>query len=542
MLARRLAAGTIGAAAAVGLFVLLLATLAPGGWTPAKLGIGLCFLGVAPWLGICAANGAIGFAVLMLAADPPRAVLPVAGPIDGAVATRTALAVLVRDEDLPPILARLRRLLDELGERWFAGFVLSDSRNPMGEAEAACAAGIAYRHRARNTGFKAGNLMEFLDGHADAFPFAVVLDADSVLTAAAVRRLVGILQAAPTLGLVQHLTMGLPAETPFAALFQFGMRSGMRVWATGQAWWQGDSGPYWGHNAILRTGPFRDHARLPTLPSGRHILSHDQVEAALLRAAGWGVAVWAGEDGSFEQNPPALPEFVARDRRWLAGNLQYVRLLGVPGLRPMGRWQLVQAILLFAGAPLYAAMFLLAVVVALQGGVPRGPLFALAATWTAVLYGPKLLGYVQTLVQGAGTYGGRGRFAATALAEVAFTLLLDAPMTVLKCSALLRVALGGGAAWLPQNRVARRVTWGEAAGLLWGPTTLGVLAFALLARCSWAAVLWALPFAGGLLAAVPLAVLSARPVSPPRAASPRRKPQTPHSSAAGSNSRGGSAG
>ena len=127
----------------------------------------------------------------------------------------------------------------------------------------------------------------------------------------------------------------------------------MRTWATGQAWWQGDEGPYWGHNAVVRIAPFRAHCRLPALPGGRHILSHDQVEAAVLRGAGWGVRVLPDEDGSWEANPPALPEFLRRELRWLAGNMQYRHLLRLPDLRAMGRWQLVQAILLFVGAPLY---------------------------------------------------------------------------------------------------------------------------------------------------------------------------------------------
>jgi membrane glycosyltransferase len=529
MLARRLVFAAIGCGAACGLGGSLLGVLASGGWTWVKTGILLCFAGVAPWLGICAGNAVLGLGVLLTRRDPARAVLPVAGDIGHAeVATRTALAVTVRHEDMTVVLPPLRRLLDGLDAAgaggWFALFVLSDSDRDDGEAAAVADFAAAdrdpgrihYRRRARNTGFKAGNVMDFLDHHADRFPLAVMLDADSEMTAAAVLRLVRIMRAAPSLGIVQHLTVGRPADTGFARLFQFGMRAGMRVWATGQAAWQGDEGPYWGHNAILRAAPFRDHARLPTLPGGGVILSHDQVEAALLRAAGWGVAVWTGEDGSLETNPPALPEFVARDARWLAGNLQYVRLLFRPGFRPMGRWQLLQAILLFLGAPLYAAMFALAVVNAATGGadaLPRRQLLILALAWSVTLYGPKLLGYAGVLMSRAerARYGGAGRFALGAGCEIVFTLLLDAPMTLTKTLALVRVLLGRRPAWLPQNRAARAVTWREALRMLWPHTLAGVVAFGVLANVSWAAVAFAGPFAGGLLLGVPLAVASAAP-------------------------------
>jgi membrane glycosyltransferase len=284
----------------------------------------------------------------------------------------------------------------------------------------------------------------------------------------------------------------------------------MRVWATGQAWWQGDEGPYWGHNAALRIAPFRAHARLAPLPDGRPILSHDQVEAAHLRAAGWGICVWADEAGSAEKNPPALPEFLHRDARWLAGNLQYVHLLRAPGFRPMGRWQLLQAILLFAGAPLYAAMLLLVAVAVALGEtrqVPAGRVLALALAWPLTLYGPKLLGYAQVLLSPTerARYGGGARFALGALSEI------DAPATLSKSIALARVLRGAPLRWSPQNRDERGVGWREAFGQFWPHTLFGIFVFAALLHGSCGAALWAAPFAGGLLVAIPFCVLTADP-------------------------------
>jgi membrane glycosyltransferase len=514
------------AATAIGLTGLLGAVLAMGGWTTAKILILLCFIGVAPWLGVCVGNAVPGFLIRVLARRPARMVLPVAGDIDAApITARTALAVTIRNEDMDAVAPPLGRLLDGLAaagvaER-FAAFILSDTADPaLAAAEEAALAGFAhavrYRRRADNAGFKAGNVMDFLDHHAEGFDFAVMLDADSDMSAAAVLRLVRIMQAAPGMGIVQHLTVGRPADSGFPRMFQFGMRAGMRIWATGQAFWQGDAGPYWGHNAILRIAPFRQHCRLERLPGGAEILSHDQVEAARLRAAGWGVCLWAEEEGSSEANPPALPEFLHRDARWLAGNLQYRHLLALPGLRAMGRWQLAQAILLFTGAPLYVAMLALAALsVAMGGGqaVGRGLLFALALAWTLAIYSPKLLGYAEVLLSRTlrARYGGAGRFLAGAAAEFVFTLVLDAVSQVHKTLAMIRLGLGARAGWLAQNRSARGVGWGEAARMFWPHTVFGVAVFGAFASASVAAVLWALPFAGGLLVAIPFCVLSADP-------------------------------
>jgi membrane glycosyltransferase len=526
MTLRRLSFLVVACAAAFGLAVLLATALGSGGWSGERIAIMVCAIGVLPWFGICVGNGLAGFAIAVLARDPARYALPAMASFqDAPITKRTALAVTVRNEDISAVLQGLRALLDAIEETgWgdqFAGFILSDTQEPalVATEEAAIASvvsdrRISYRRRSINTGFKAGNVMDFLDHHATGMDFAVMLDADSWMSADAVLRLVRIMQAAPRIGIVQHLTVGLPAQAAFPRLFQFNMRAGMRIWALGQAWWQGDEGPYWGHNAILRIAPFRENARLEKLPHGRDILSHDQVEAAQLRAAGWGVCVWADEDGSAEQNPPALPEFFRRDERWMAGNIQYRHLLTRPGLRPMGRWQLVQAILLFATAPLLPLMLLLAAIDVAAGGgagTPWWMTLSLAAAWLGGLYAPKLLGYVEVLLHPSRRrrYGGGWHFAMGVLAETVFTLLLDAIGPVQKSLAMARLLTGAPPGWLPQNRGERGVTWKEAARLLWPHTLFGLLVFGLLAHGSWGAALWALPFAFGLVVAIPFCVLTA---------------------------------
>ncbi len=528
MVTRRAVVLLLALSTAFALGTLLWQVLAPGGWTAAKLVMLVAFCATAPWTGLCLANGLIGFLVLIFSRDAVGAVSPARG--DAGALSQTAIAVTVRDEDMSRVLPPLRRLLRELdlagaGDA-FALFILSDTCSARAAAEQRAVAAfraqdrdparIRYRRRRTNIGFKAGNIMDFVDRHASGFEFMLTLDADSEMSAAAVLRLVRAMQAEPRLAILQRLTVGLPASSAFPRLFQFGMRAGMRTWAAGQAWWQGDEGPYWGHNALVRLAPFRAHGRLPRLPDGRHILSHDQIEAACLCGAGWGVRVVPDEDGSWEANPPALPEFLRRDRRWLAGNMQYWHLLGLPGLRPMGRWQLVQAILLFAGMPFYV-LFLLAAAAAAATDVtspfPTAPAAELTLAWLGALYAPKLLGYTEVALSPDTwqRYGGLARFACGAAVELVFMLLVDAVATGAQTGAMLELALGVRADWTPQNRHDRGVNWREAARLLWPHTLIGLLTFAGFAAAGWTATLWALPLAGGLLAAIPLCVLTADP-------------------------------
>ncbi len=493
--------------------------LAPGGWTVAKAAAMGSFALATLWVGVCFAQGVVGLTALLR-----RRTAPSSFPVPSA---RIAIAVTVRNEDMGVVLPSLRRLLDGLdaagaGDR-FALFVLSDSSDASEEPaiEAFRSADrdpnrIRYRRRADNDRFKAGNIMAFLDNEAAGFASMLVLDADSAMTPRAVLRLAQEMEANPHLAIVQHLTVGLPASSAFPRLFQFGMRAGMRTWAAALAWWQGDEACYWGHNAMIRIAPFRAHARLPLLPNGRPILSHDQIEAALLAGAGWGVRLLPEEDGSFEANPPALPEFMRRELRWLAGNLEYRFLLTMPGLRPMGRWQLIQAILLFGCTPFYLILLFAAAWAAATDNVspfPAGPVLTVMLGWAGAIYAPKLLGYVQILASPRlrASYGGCARVLAGIALETAFALLLDAVSVVGKTGTTIRLLLGMQPAWLPQNRGDRGVSWREATRLLWPHTAIGLAAFGAFASAGWHTVLWAAPLAGGLVLAIPFCVATAHP-------------------------------
>lgn len=503
--------------------------LSPGGWTVWEGILLAALVPTSPWVGNMAASSLIGAALLLFARDPLAAVWPgVAREAD--IPLRTALLLCLRNEDTDAALARVAPLLDGLaadGDR-FALFILSDT--PDGahsvEEEAAVArfrtgradaARVHYRRRRENTGFKAGNVMEFVTQRSAGFEAMITLDADSVMTADAVRELARLLAANPGTALIQTLIVARPALVPFARLFQFGMRHGMRAYAAGIAWWQGEDGPYWGHNAIIRIAPFAAHGTLPPLPGGGTILSHDQVEAALLRGAGYAVRLDPRETGSYEANPPSLLSFLQRDIRWMAGNLQYVALLRLPQFTAVGRLNLVFAILLFAWAPLVVLAGLAALANALSAD-PAAVIdrfWGLAATgaYLGAYFSHKLLGAAQAAAdaRARATYGGGLILAKGVAVEFAHGLALEAIRAVNQTAGMIALAFGRRIGWAPQAREERGVTWAEAARGLWWHSLAGIVGLAGFAAAGIVPFLWALPFLGGLALAVPLCVWASEP-------------------------------
>ena len=521
MTARRLVFAAANLLIYVALLTALSHALGPSWLRPVLLA---CAAAVLPWYVLGLTNGTIGLVRLLRPPAPP----PWA---DAPITARTAVVMTVRNEDPARAIARLRIIADSLtatgADDAFGYALLSDTDKPVIAAEehtlmqawqreAPDADRIRYRRRTDNAGFKAGNIMEFCRNHAAGFELMVVLDADSLMSGPAILHLVRMMQAQPRIGIVQSLVTGLPSPSPFARLFQFGMRHGMRSYTVGQAWWTGDCGPFWGHNAIIRIAPFRQHCELPVLPGtpplGGPILSHDQVEAALIRRAGWEVRLQPVAGGSWEDNPPTLPDYISRDLRWCQGNLQYLRLLGLRGLRPVSRFQLLWAILMFVGLP---AFTLLLVLLPLAGATlrPAHP------GWLATLYGvfvlidlwPKLVGYCHTATcrRRLERYGGPVRFLAGVAAETVFAWLKTAITTLHTTAFMVALCRGRGARWTAQRRDATRVSWSEAARMFWPHTLFGVLLHAALLLVSPTLLVIALPYTLGSLVTIPFAALTA---------------------------------
>ncbi len=510
-----------------------------GGWRAADIILFLCVLVATPWMAIGFWNAAIGLILSHLARDGVTSAAPFLADAVGAgrIPSRTAILMTLRNEDPVRAVARLRAMKADLDATPWGGqfdyFLLSDtSSGEIARAEEAEAARwreedgsrrIHYRRRELNTGFKAGNVRDFCERWGESYDHMLPLDADSIMGARTVLAMVRILDRHPRIGILQSLVVGLPSASAFARIFQFGMRAGMRCYTLGATWWTGDCGPFWGHNALIRIAPFQAHCHLPVLPGGPPlggpILSHDQVEAVLMRRAGYEVRVMPVECESFEENPPTIAEFVTRDLRWCLGNMQYLRLQGLTGLKPVSRFQLLLAVLMFASVP--AVPLALAVLPFAAFGLEGEEARTLGAGAAQLYIGllllgqfPKIAGLLDVVLTrgGLASYGGPLRFAASAAIELVFSFLLGAITALATTRFLLTLVFGRvRAGWNGQVRDAHALSLARAWRGLWVQTLFGGAVALALAVSAPVLLLWTAPLLAGCWLAVPFAMATAHP-------------------------------
>jgi membrane glycosyltransferase len=512
--------------------------LGTGGWTWVDVVLFVCFALGTPWTVLGFWNALIGLWLLHFRGDAMAQVAPYAPAGDAPMPLhiKTAIFMTVRNEDPGRAILRLKTVkasVDATGEGGaFSYFVLSDTNNPeVGAAEEKAVAAwkaadpdgdrIVYRRREVNTAFKAGNVHDFCERWGRDYALMLPLDADSLMAGPEIVRMVRMMQAHPKIGILQSLVVGMPSSSGFARIFQFGMRHGMRSYTMGQAWWVGDCGPFWGHNALVRIKPFHEQCGLPILsgkpPLGGHVLSHDQVEATLMRRAGYEVRVLPEERGSWEENPPTMLEFAQRDVRWCQGNMQYTKLLNLPGLYPMSRFQLVWAILMFAGIPAWTLMLALLPVATYQSrDIPDFPVTlasGLYITFFVMYLMPKIAGLLDAMLTRGGVrrYGGWLRFVAGAAIELVFSFLQGAVSTIRTSIFMIGLLFGKSVVWGGQSRDAQKLSWEDAAWSLWPQTLFGILVCGALLVIQPAVFWWSLPLTAGYLLAVPFAVLTAEP-------------------------------
>jgi membrane glycosyltransferase len=517
--------------------------LAVNGPTPIAVVMLVLFVLLFAWIALSFTSAIAGFVSLVggggarLASSSDRPV------------SRTALLMPCYNEQPARIAAGLEAILASLAATGTADrfdlFILSDTTDPdiWIEEEAsflalrvrASGVRVYYRHRPKNAARKAGNIADWVSRFGGAYPQFLILDADSVMTGEILVRLVTAMEAHPDVGLIQTLPIITGGTTLFARLQQFAGRVYGPLIAHGIAWWHGAEGNYWGHNALIRTRAFADCAGLPELrgrkPFGGHILSHDFVEAALIRRGGWAVHMMPALAGSYEQGPPSLADLSIRDRRWCQGNLQHIAVLPARRLHWISRLHLLTGIGSYITAPLWLLFLLAGILIALQARFippeyfpagkslfPQWPVIdPVRAMWVfvgtmALLLLPKLLGMLAVVLNGPERRGCGGalRLAASVLLETVLAGLLAPVVMLTQTIDVVAILLGRDSGWHAQRRDDGSVPWRDTIRLYRRHTLLGIL----LGGGAWAVsaslALWMLPVVLGLALSVPLAALTAR--------------------------------
>ena len=458
--------------------------------------------------------------------------------------SRTAAVVAIHAEDPIAVFSAIRVMARSLQREGGDGsdidiFVLSDTREGAISAveehefariqawarrEGRGLPRIRYRRRTENSGRKAGNIAEFCRTYGHEYDFMIVLDADSLMTGAAMRRLARLMEENPRTGLIQTVSYAAGRDTLFARIQQFAVRLYAPLSLRCLETWQGPDGSYWGHNAILRIEAFAHNAELPVLsgkpPLGGEILCHDIVEGALLRRAGWDVRLLPEMGGTWEEMPTNLIDLLGRERRWCQGNLQHIRVLPWKGLPGASRWHLGVGILGYCVYPLWIAFLALGTWQALRsgelgligygidGGNPAA--WALAALVVAIMALPKLLslGYVLASPRRRADFGGARSLLVSAALEQAIWVLLWPVMALFAAGAVVTTLFGRVVRWDAQSRDDRSVPWGEAFRLQSDAVAAGGALAVLLAFGSPWLALWMAPIAFALLTSPVQSVLT----------------------------------
>ena len=507
------------------------------------------FFGLFTWIAGAFWTAIAGFIIRLKGGD--RQVMQ-AHDADGlAIHSRIALIMPVYNEDPGRTTAGLDAIWSSLAKQAesaaFDLFILSDTRRAeiAVAEEAAWRALVAkhggqgrifYRRRAQNLSRKSGNIADFVRNWGAAYSHMVVLDADSIMSGKALVTLARLIDAHPDVGIIQTAPLPVGRDTLFARMVQFGARLNGPMLSSGLAFWQLGEANYWGHNAIIRLQAFAAHCDLPRLPGkaplGGEILSHDFVEAAFMRRAGY--KVWLVPDivGSWEEVPSNIIDFAARDRRWAQGNLQHMRVLVMPQLYWLSRLHMATGILSYATSPMWFAVLVLSSIITCQEAIQGyqyfesgthtlfpvwpeyrdGEIAALLLATIVVLLLPKVLGATLAFMNGARrrAFGGGPRLLVSLLLEQIFSMLLAPAMMVFHTTFVLTTLAGRPVTWNAQDRGDRGVTFGNALarhrwqmllGLIWG-----VLILMLAPRFIW----WMMPVLAGLLLSAFVTMISSR--------------------------------
>ncbi len=505
-------------------------------------GILFCWVSAGFWTAL------MGFLELLTGRDKYRISGSSAGNEPIEKGARTALVMPICNEDVPRVFAGLRATFESVAATGdldrFDFFVLSDTNDTdiaVAEQQAwldVCRetngfGRIFYRRRRRRVKRKSGNLDDFCRRWGSDYRYMVVLDADSVMSGECLTSLVRLMEANPDAGIIQTAPKASGMDTLYARMQQFATRVYGPLFTAGLHFWQLGESHYWGHNAIIRMKPFIEHCALAPLPGkgafAGAILSHDFVEAALMRRAGWGVWIAYDLPGSYEELPPNLLDELKRDRRWCHGNLMNFRLFLVKGMHPVHRAVFLTGVMSYLSAPLWFLFLVLSTALLATNTLMEPQYFiepcqlyplwpqwhpekaiALFSTTIVLLFLPKLLSVILIWAKGAKEYGGRIKVTMSMLLEMLFSMLLAPVRMIFHTRFVLAAFLGWAATWNSPQRDDDSTPWSEAVRRHGPQTLLGVAWALLVAWLNPSFLWWLVPIVGSLTLSIPVSVISSR--------------------------------
>ncbi|MCE3026239.1 glucans biosynthesis glucosyltransferase MdoH [Salinicola sp. DM10] len=467
-------------------------------------------------------------------------------PIDPSA--RTALLVPICNEDVPRVFAGVRATLESLrqsgNDRHFDLFILSDTFDPdtaIAETHAWLAlcrdldafGQVFYRRRQRRVKRKSGNLDDFCRRWGALYRYMLVLDADSVMSGACLTRLVQMMEAHPDAGIVQTAPRASGRLNLYARMQQFATRVYGPLFTAGLHFWQLGESHYWGHNAIIRMAPFMRHCMLAPLPGkgsmSGEILSHDFVEAALMRRAGWGVWIAYELEGSYEEMPPNLLDELNRDRRWCHGNLMNFRLFLSKGIHPVHRAVFLTGLMSYISAPLWCLFLVLstALLAVHTLSTPNyfpepGMMFPVWPQWNptlavglfgataTLLFLPKVLSVVLVWIQGSRQFGGPFKVFVSMVLESLFSMALAPVRMLFHTRFVLTSLMGWAIQWRSPSRENSDTTWGDAIRNHWSQTLIGAVWATGVYFMEPTFLWWLSPIVGAMMLSIPVSALSSR--------------------------------
>lgn len=453
---------------------------------------------------------------------------------------RTAVLMPVYNEAPERVIAGIEAMVDDLrthqATNQFDFYLLSDTTqsdvwlqeelawSQFVERVPDCR--VFYRHRPHNKSRKAGNIADFCIRWGASYPYMIVLDADSLMSAETMLEMVARMRADSQLGILQVPPAPVGRNSLFARLQQFAAHTYGPIFVAGFAKWAGDNGNYWGHNAIIRVRAFLEHCDLPVLPGkeplGGEILSHDFVEAALMVRSGWKVQVATDLGGSFEECPTTLTDYAQRDQRWCQGNLQHAKLLTAEKYRMLSRFHFASGVLSYAASPIWIVFMMLCLsgmlydswtypTESIGDNVSTIGVIVLFCISMCLLFLPKLWSVIHVFTDRdrVRTVGGRTRLVLSTVVESIFSVLLSPIMALYHSWFVVAALTGTSVSWATQIRNEHCLAWKDVARQFWTFTLIGIALTALIAWWMPPLLVWFSPVLIGLVVSIPLAKLAA---------------------------------